>query len=135
MKTFIYISIALTILYLIAREYFAYKAKLAEKITEEQRIRDEEQFKLDELEQERIMAGRNIDELYAELDAKELEDLTDNERKVLLAITLWYEGNRRLMNEENPYCSRKTTKPDAIEGERNVDEILNGRHISIRRTE
>lgn len=98
MKTFIYISIVLTILYLIAREYFEYKVKLADKRREEQRVRDEEQFKLDELEQERIMAGRNIDELYAELDAKEIEDLTDNERKVLLAITLWYEGNRRPSN-------------------------------------
>lgn len=101
MKTFIIILIGIAILYLIAREYFAYKAKLAEKRREEQRIQDEKQFKLDELEQERIMAGRNIDELYAELDAKELEDLTDNERKVLLAITLWYEGNRRPSNNEN----------------------------------
>lgn len=83
---------------MIARQYFEYRAKLAEKRREEQRIRDEEQFKLDELEQERIMTGRNIDELYAELNAKELEDLTSNELSVLYGITKWFESNRRPLN-------------------------------------
>lgn len=91
MKTFIYISIVLTILYLIAREYFAYKAKLATK-------REEEKQEADAIEIERIIGGRSFYEVYEELDAKEIEDLTNNELTVLYSVTKWYEENRRPSN-------------------------------------
>lgn len=71
---------------MIAREYFAYKAKLAKK-------REEEKQEADALEIERIIGGRSFYEVYKELDAKEIEDLTDSELNVLLYITLWYEAN------------------------------------------
>lgn len=91
MKTIIYILIGITILYLIAREYFAYKAKLAKK-------REEEKQEADALEIERIIGGRSLYEVHEELDAKEIEDLTDNELTVLYSITKWYESNRRPSN-------------------------------------
>lgn len=91
MKTFIIILIGIAILYLIAREYFAYKAKLAKK-------REEEKQKEDALEIERIIGGRSFYEVYEELDAKEIEDLTDNELTVLYTVTKWYEENRRPLN-------------------------------------
>jgi hypothetical protein len=94
MKTFIYISIGITILYLIAREYFDYKAKLAKK-------REEEQQEADALEIERIIGGRSFYEVYEELDAKEIEDLTSNELSVLWGITKWFEDNSSPPNSKN----------------------------------
>ena len=91
MKTFIIILIGIAILYLIAREYFAYKAKLAKK-------RKVEKQEADALEIERIIGGRSFYEVYEELDAKEIEDLTDNELTVLSGITRWRESNRRPLN-------------------------------------
>lgn len=93
MKTFIIILIGIAILYLIAREYFAYKAKLAKK-------REEEQQVADALEIERIMGGRSLYEVHEELDAKEIEDLTSNELTVLLNLTRWRESNMRQSNDE-----------------------------------
>ena len=94
MKTFIIILIGIAILYLIAREYFEYRAKLAKK-------REEEKQVADALEIERIIGGRSFYEVYEELDAKEIEDLTDNELTVLYSGTKWYEENRRPSNNEN----------------------------------
>lgn len=91
MKTFIIILIGIAILYLIAREYFAYKAKLAKN-------REEEKQEADALEIERIIGGRSFYEVYEELDAKEIEDLTDNELTVLYNVTKWYESIRRPLN-------------------------------------
>lgn len=91
MKTLIIILIGIAILYLIAREYFAHKAKLAKK-------REEEKQVADALEIERIIGGRSFYEVYEELDAKEIEDLTDNELTVLYSVTKWYEENRRPSN-------------------------------------
>lgn len=79
---------------MIAREYFAYKAKLAKK-------REEEKQEVDALEIERIIGGRSFYEVYEELDAKKIEDLTNNELTVLYTVTKWYESNRRPSNLEN----------------------------------
>ncbi len=94
MKTFIIILIGIAILYLIAREYFAYKAKLAKK-------REEEQQEADALEIERIIGGRSLYEVHEELDAKEIEDLTSNELTVLWGITKWFEDNNSPPNSRN----------------------------------
>lgn len=87
MKTFIIVVIGITILYLLARQYFVYKAKQDERRAEQKQEEDERDV-------DRIIGGRPWDEVYAELDAKEYEDLTDNELHVLLSYTLWDEQNR-----------------------------------------
>jgi hypothetical protein len=87
MKTFIISVIGITILYLLARQYFAYKAKQDDRRAKQKQEEDERDI-------ERIIGGRPIHEVYAELDAKELQDLTPNENQVLLAITLSYEHNQ-----------------------------------------
>lgn len=76
---------------MIAREYFAYKAKLDKK-------REEEKQEADALEIERIIGGRSFYEVYEELEAKQIEDLTDNELTVLYNVTKWYESNGRPSN-------------------------------------
>jgi len=89
MKTFIIVVIGITMLYLLVRQYFVYKAKLDDKLAKQNLDEDERDI-------ERIIGGRPWHEVYAELDAKELEDLTPNENQVLLAITLSREHNQEL---------------------------------------
>jgi len=84
MKTFVVIVIVLAIIYIIISDYWhitGSRKTIEPEVNEGERTVEE------------ILDGRNIDLLYAELDAKELEDLTDNEHSVLYGITKWYEEN------------------------------------------
>lgn len=87
MKTFVVIVIVLAIIYIIIREYL-YILTRPRKNIEPEVIEGERTI-------EEIMEGKPIDFVYAELDAKELEDLTDNELSVLSGLTKWYEENPR----------------------------------------
>ncbi len=85
MKTFVVIVIVLAIIYIIIREYLDILTRPRKNIESEVKER--------ELTIEEIMEGKPIYLVYAELDDKELEDLTDNELSVLYGLTKWYEAN------------------------------------------
>lgn len=85
MKTFVVIVIVLAIIYIIIREYLYILSRPRKTI--------EPEVNEGERTIEEIMEGKPIDLVYAELDAKELEDLTDNELSVLSGLTKWYEEN------------------------------------------
>lgn len=86
MKSIILISIiCITIVYLIVRHQWEKRQK-AKKLLLKEASRDQRTV-------EEIFEGRSYDEIYAELDSKEYEDLSTNELEALLSITLSYEHN------------------------------------------
>lgn len=85
MKTFAITIIVLAFVYVLIREFWNRRSHFDKP----------NQPTLSEGERtiEQIMEGKSIDLIYAELDAKELEVLTDNELSVLYGLTKWYEEN------------------------------------------
>ena len=88
MKTFVIIVIVLAIVYFLIRDFWPKINWSRKKTIEPEEIEGERTI-------DEILEGISFGEIYEELNAKELENLTLNECHVLFNITKYVEDNQR----------------------------------------